>query len=101
MSIEYLINKKIEQGTLYHTTLSNNKICDSCPYRNPFTSHCRKFNTGIIKVNQCNGGFHHIPCNQCLEYQIQKQDVMHMIYKFKRNRKTIDVEKINFEGLTR
>lgn len=86
---EYMLNKKIESGTLYYTTMANNKICGRCNYRGWQTNTCRKFFKKIERVNQTNGGFHHLPCVECLNYKITQQDINYIkkCYDYKRSKK--------------
>ena len=78
-NFEYHLNKKIESGHLYHTAFqTKNKVCDKCPYRNAWGNKCRKFNVSINRINQSNGGFHHEPCKECLEYKIQQSDIAYI-----------------------
>ena len=84
---EYHLNKKIESGHLYHTAFqTGNKVCDKCPFRNPWDNKCRKFNASIKKINQSNGGFHHEPCKECLEYKIQQSDIDYIRKRYESRR---------------
>lgn len=46
---EYMLNKKIEAGTLYYTTFYGKLVCNRCNYRGAWTDTCRKFNKKIKK----------------------------------------------------
>lgn len=46
---EYMLNRKIEAGTLYYTTLNGKLVCNRCNYRGAWTDTCRKFNKKIKK----------------------------------------------------
>lgn len=87
---EYMLNKKIESGTLYHTAFATGrKICNNCNYRSPFADTCKKFKCSIKRINQSNGGFHHEPCKECLEYKIQQIDINYIkqCYEGRKSRK--------------
>ena len=49
----------------------------------------------IQKRGQANGGFHHIPCEECLNYKIQECDLNYYINSYKKkfpNRKISEVK---------
>jgi hypothetical protein len=83
---EYMLNKKIEAGTLYYTTFNGKFVCNRCNYRGAWTDTCRKFNKKIKKINQANGGFHHEPCQECLNYKLQQQDINYIRSCYNRKR---------------
>ena len=75
---KYFLEKLIERNHLYVSTIN----CANCRYRSPWNNFCRKFLTSIEKVNQRNGGFHHKPCEQCINYKITQQDIDYLIYRY-------------------
>lgn len=81
---EYAMNRKIESGVLYQHTFAGDNICGGCRYRFAWQDKCSKFNEAIQKIKQRNGGFHHLPCAECLVYKIQQCDIN---YLFKKNKK--------------
>lgn len=86
---EYKLNKKIETGTLYHTAFrTGRKVCNNCNYRGAWSDTCKKFNKKIKRINQSNGGFHHEPCEECLNYKIQQQDINYIRACYERKRGT-------------
>ena len=40
----------------------------------------------IKKINQANGGFHHEPCQECLNYKLQQQDINYIRSCYNRKR---------------
>lgn len=84
---EEALKLKIEKGTLYQHTFAGNDICGNCNYRYAFQDKCSKFNKKIQKVGQRNGGFHHLPCQECLSYKIQQQDINYFRMSYKNKRK--------------
>lgn len=78
------IERKIQNKTLYQHTLAGNDICNNCIYRRPWQNFCSKFNKKIQKIGQRNNGFHHLPCQECLNYQIQKCDIQYYINSYKK-----------------
>ena len=87
---EYMLNKKIKSGTLYHTAFeTGRKICNNCNYRSPWTDTCKKFKCPIKRIKQSNGGFHHEPCQECLYYKIQQIDINYIkqCYERRKSRK--------------
>lgn len=87
---EYMLNKKIESGTLYYKTMTDGRaICGRCNYRGWRTNTCRKFMKQIKRVQQTNGGFHHLPCAECLNYKLTEQDINYIkrCYEYKRSKK--------------
>ena len=88
------IKRKKENGILYQHTLAGNDICGSCIYRKAWLNKCTKFNKKIQKIGQRNGGFHHLPCKECLSYKIQNIDLNYYINAYKKrfpNRKINEV----------
>ena len=84
---EYMLNKKNESGTLYYTTITDHKaICGRCNYRGWRTDTCRKFLKKIKRVQQSNGGFHHLPCQECLNYKLTQQDINYIKKCYENNR---------------
>ena len=85
-----ILNKKIESGTLYYKTMTDGRaICGRCNYRGWRTNTCRKFMKQIKRVQQTNGGFHHLPCAECLNYKLTEQDINYIkrCYEYKRSKK--------------
>jgi len=76
MSFKDFLQRKKESGTLYQATFIGNNICGNCDYRQPFKNNCLKFNNPIERIRQRNGGFHHLPCKECLEYFINSEDLI-------------------------
>lgn len=64
--------------TFFYKSFAGNNVCDKCAYRLAWRDRCRRFNCSIEKVNQRNGGFHHIPCEKCLNYRVTKMDILHL-----------------------
>lgn len=84
-------------NTLYQHTFRGNDICGRCIYRRAWQNRCAKFNATIERVNQGNGGFHHLPCTQCLDYTLQKCDLQYYINSYKKKfpeRETKSAEEI-------
>ena len=87
---EYVLNKKIESGTLYYKTITDGRaICGRCNYRGWRTNTCRKFMKQIKRVQHANGGFYHLPCAECLNYKLTEQDINYIkrCYEYKRSKK--------------
>ena len=82
---EYWLNKKIESGTLYTRSFSQRIVCGNCDYRGARTNTCRKFNCSIVRIHQYNGGYHHVPCDPCLKYELTTQDINY--FRMRHNRK--------------
>ena len=80
---EFIQHKK-EIGVLYQHTFAGNDICGNCIYRRPWQNLCSKFKKSIQKRGQANGGFHHIPCEECLNYKIQECDLNYYINSYKK-----------------
>ena len=102
------IQRKKELGVLYQHTFTGNDICGNCIYRKPWQDICAKFNKQIERKNQGNSyydrkgnwqhAFHHLPCEECLSYKIQKQDLQYYINSYKKkfpNRKISEFEVMN------
>lgn len=97
---EDAMERKLESGTLYQKTVNGNNICGGCIYRQAWTNKCSKFKKSIARREQHNTGFHHLPCNECLSYKIQKSDIDY----FKKKEKTkmkLKIKKITlyFRGI--
>lgn len=88
------IERKIANGTLYQHTLAGNDICGNCIYRRPWQNLCSKFNKPIEKRThggryigidgRKHNGFYHLPCQECLNYKIQKCDVQYYVNAYKK-----------------
>ena len=98
------IDRKIANGILYQHTFAGNDICGKCIYRRPWQNLCAKFNKKIEKVTQgqrwydrtgkTHNAFHHLPCQECLNYKIQKCDIQYYInaYKKKNPYKVVNID---------
>ena len=84
---EYFLERKLGSGVLYQKCFSDRKICGACSYRRAWQNTCAKFNKSIQKVGQRNGGFHHLPCVDCLEYTIQQSDLDYFTNCYKNRKK--------------
>lgn len=88
------IERKISKGTLYQHTLAGNDVCGNCIYRRPWQNLCSKFNKPIEKRThggrytgidgRKHNGFYHLPCQECLNYKIQRCDVQYYINAYKK-----------------
>lgn len=73
---EHMIMYKIKNGCFYHIAKETEiKLCNSCPFKNAWGNKCRRFNASIEREYQRNGGFHHIPCTQCLNHKLDTKDI--------------------------
>ena len=82
--LDEFIQHKKEIGILYQHTFAGNDICGNCIYRRPWQNLCSKFKKCIQKRGQANGEFHHIPCEECLNYKIQECDLNYYINSYKK-----------------
>ena len=77
------IEEILETKRYYHLSFyTGNKVCDKCPFRGTWSNFCKRFLKPIKKVKQSNGGFHHEPCQQCIDYLLKEEDINFLKWRY-------------------
>lgn len=83
---EYMLNKKLRLARFIMQLLMVNSFVTAAIIVGLGLILVGSLIKKIKKINQANGGFHHEPCQECLNYKLQQQDINYIRLCYNRKR---------------
>ncbi len=67
-----MAKRLVNIGAKCRIVLDRNGVsCSRCLFKRPWQNYCSHFKTDLTRIEQRNGGFHHIRCKECIEAEKQ------------------------------